>query len=119
MFHDMFVHQSGLKRAQGIQNWIINPERPRRSRYVCFTICFTLCLFISPDLDGHRAPQGTKLIPNGQRYVSRDMFTICLFISPDLDGHRAPKMKYCPRTICRRRDEAVGVPISRFLNFDS
>jgi hypothetical protein len=22
-----------------------------------FTICFTICLFISPDLDGHRAPK--------------------------------------------------------------
>jgi len=34
-------------------------------------ICFTICLFISPDLDGHRATI---------------CFTICLFISPDLDG---------------------------------
>ena len=34
MFHDMFVHQSGLRRAQ---------------------VCFTICLFISPDLDGYRA----------------------------------------------------------------
>ena len=24
----------------------------------CFTICFTICLFISPDLDGYRAPKG-------------------------------------------------------------
>ena len=23
----------------------------------CFTVCFTVCLFISPDLDGYRAPQ--------------------------------------------------------------
>ena len=27
------------------------------SRYVGFTICFTICLFISPDLDGYRAPK--------------------------------------------------------------
>jgi hypothetical protein len=26
----MFVHYSGLARAQGTQKWIINPERPRR-----------------------------------------------------------------------------------------
>jgi hypothetical protein len=32
--------------------------------------CFTICLFISPDLDGYRAPI---------------CFTICLFISPDID----------------------------------
>jgi len=49
------------------------------------TICFTIYLFISPDLDGHRAPK------NGS------CFTVCLLISPDLDGYRAPKMKYCPR----------------------
>ena len=39
-FHDMFVYESGLiRRDQGT------------------TICFTICFFISPDLDGHRAPQ--------------------------------------------------------------
>ena len=26
-----------------------------------FTICFTICLFISPDLDGHRAPKNGSL----------------------------------------------------------
>jgi hypothetical protein len=36
MFQDMFVHWSGLRRALH--------ENP---------ICFTICLFISPDLDGH------------------------------------------------------------------
>jgi len=25
--------------------------------YAYNTICFTICLFISPDLDGHRAPK--------------------------------------------------------------
>ena len=25
---------------------------------VITTICFTICLFISPDLDGYRAPRG-------------------------------------------------------------
>ena len=24
---------------------------------ICFTTCFTICWFISPDLDGHRAPK--------------------------------------------------------------
>ena len=40
MFHDMF-HD----RVLGTKNetWYIG------------TICFTICLFISPDLDGHRA----------------------------------------------------------------
>jgi len=28
---------------------------------MCLPICFTICLFISPDLDGHRAP---KMPPN-------------------------------------------------------
>ena len=76
MFHDMFVYQSRLGRVQGI----INPERPRKlryvldydSRYVCTWTVFTIC------------------------------FTICLFISPDLDGHRAPKMKYCPTETHKR-----------------
>jgi hypothetical protein len=52
-----------------------------------FTVCFTICLFISPDLDGHRAPK-KSMTPESPRYVC---FTICLFISPDLDGHRAPE----------------------------
>ena len=30
MFHDMFVHSSGLRRVQGTQRWVINPERPRK-----------------------------------------------------------------------------------------
>ena len=46
MFHDMSVHLSGP------------------------TICFTICLFISPDLDGHPI-----------------FLLACLFISPDLDGY--------------------------------
>ena len=33
---------------------------------LCFTICFTICLFISPDLDGYRAPKMKY-----SRYVSR------------------------------------------------
>ena len=44
---------------------------------ITITICFTICLFISLDSDGHRAPQSPH---------------VCLFISPDLDGHRAPDM---------------------------
>jgi hypothetical protein len=38
-----FVYQSGLRRVQGTRHG---------TRYV-----FTICLFISPDLDGHRAPK--------------------------------------------------------------
>ena len=66
-------------RATGQEERNIDPERPTKgpkthmicfvSRCVCFTICFdnftieivvacfTICLFISPDLDGHRAPK--------------------------------------------------------------
>ena len=44
------------------------------------TVGFTTSLFISPDLDGHRA-QGTP---------TEACFTICLFISPDLDGNINP-----------------------------
>ena len=50
---------------------------PQIRRHRASTICFTICLFISPDLDRYRAPR-------------KACFTICLFISPDLDGHRAP-----------------------------
>jgi hypothetical protein len=32
----------------------------REPRYVCFTVCF----FISPDLDGNRAPEGTRHYKN-------------------------------------------------------
>jgi hypothetical protein len=42
VFHDMFVYQSGLGSS-------------RNKSLVSFTICFTICLFIRPDLDGHRA----------------------------------------------------------------
>jgi len=31
-----------------------------------FTICFTICLFISPDLDGHRAPKMKYCQPTNQ-----------------------------------------------------
>ena len=41
MFHDMFVHDMFT-----ICSIVLSPD----------TICFTICLFISPDLDGHRAP---------------------------------------------------------------
>jgi hypothetical protein len=33
-----------------------------------YPICFTICLFISPDLDGHRAPKNGPNSTNGQRY---------------------------------------------------
>jgi hypothetical protein len=62
------------------------------------TICFTICLFISPDLDGHRAPNGRS-----RTDVSR-MFHECLFISPDLDGHRAPKNRACFTNVCMFHD---------------
>ena len=61
------------------------------------TIFFTICLCISPDLKGYRAPKmkhGMFLTTRRRASGSRCFticFTICLFISPDLDGHRAPK----------------------------
>ena len=70
-------------------------------RYVCL-ICFTICLFISPDLDGPRAPK-MKYCPRrdpqkvsqpkyeATAFCERLCFTICLFISPDLDEYRAPR----------------------------
>ena len=37
-------------------------ERLQKCSYSdMFTICFTICLFISPDLDGHRAPKTKAL----------------------------------------------------------
>ena len=80
---------------------------------MCFvyfsTICFTICLFISPDLDGHRA-QGTKnemLSHRDPQKVSRPKYeatALCSHrsigypnptngqYSPDLDGYRALKL---------------------------
>ena len=61
-------------------------------------IAATMCLFISPDMDGHRAPKMKYCSRSGffnrhdmfhdmsVHIVKHDMFTICLFISPDIDG---------------------------------
>ena len=68
-FHDMFVYQSGLRREQGTKNETSAQHDPElwwseSFRFVSDimpeqgTICFTICLFISPDLDGYRAPRG-------------------------------------------------------------
>ena len=79
MFHDMFVfvYWSELGRVQGtfrpksryvfticfhdmflryVSRYSTNGQLGMFSRYV-FRTCFTICLFISPDLDGHRAPK--------------------------------------------------------------
>ena len=49
-------------------------------------ICFTICLFISPDLDRHRAYIDPAMFHN--MFVRTLIcFTIRLFISPDLDGY--------------------------------
>jgi hypothetical protein len=74
----------------GHPKWIINPERPTKDlRPKYDTVCFTICLFISPDLDGHDMFHDmfvTKILG-----TLDGMFTVpvCLFISPDLDGYRA------------------------------
>jgi len=75
----------------------ITPRMPAQSIFpIQCPMCFTMCLFISPDLNGHRAPK------NRARYV----FTICLFISPDLDGHRA--------SLTLRDPENCKVPIPKY-----
>ena len=75
MFHDMSVHQSGLRRAQGTQNEALtlqDPQKVSKPKYEATAL--------------HSHPStGYPNSTNGNRYV----FTICLFISPDLDGHRA------------------------------
>jgi hypothetical protein len=56
MFHDMFVYKSGMLRydmfvsVQGTKK----PTKPNQ------TICFTICLFISPDLDGHKPNERSR-----------------------------------------------------------
>ena len=56
----------------GHPKWGMNPARPqnmnptrctrmKKSTKVMSTVCFTVCLFISPDLDGHRAPKNGSL----------------------------------------------------------
>jgi len=59
MFHGMFVYQSELRRVpvQGTENETLTLQRPTRNLETQTTICFTICLFFSPDFDGHRAPR--------------------------------------------------------------
>ena len=59
MFDDMFVHKSGLGRAQGTPYEAFDVDDT-------VTICFTICLFISPDLDGYRAPQKALTLQDPQ-----------------------------------------------------
>ena len=87
MFHDMCVHLTFLdmenpkNQSQSFSELFRFTDRVLRERKVLtgevgttpvikiityiplsiFTICFTICLFISPDLDGHRAPKIFKL----------------------------------------------------------
>ena len=62
-------------------------------------VCFMICLFISPDLDGHRAPKNGSLtlrdqyrshIPNTKppRYVLIEVYQINLFWMTQLDPER-------------------------------
>ena len=53
MFHDMFT----IYVSRYTLDTLVFIDTPICSRYVRFTICFTICLFISPDLDGYRAPK--------------------------------------------------------------
>jgi hypothetical protein len=50
-------------RARGQFHDVLSDDEVRRTFTECFTecfmytICFTICLFVSPDLDGYRAPK--------------------------------------------------------------
>jgi hypothetical protein len=55
--HDMFVYQSGPRRVRPRYVSMATPETP---------ICFTICLFISPDLDGYRAPKNAEENDDGE-----------------------------------------------------
>jgi hypothetical protein len=77
------------------------------------TIWFTICLFISPDLDGHRAPK-MEYCPRrdpqrGTPFHDHDMFHDMfhgmfhgMFLFPDLDGNQGTKnvSRYVSRYIC-------------------
>ena len=50
----MFAFESGHGRIQGTKNETLATFT---ICYDMFVFCFTICLFISPDLDGYRAPK--------------------------------------------------------------
>ena len=79
MFHGVFVYKSGHRRVQGtpkeaftvlkgddrhfddetfrnISLLLIQAQGIQNER-LNFAVCFTVCFFISPDIDGYRAPQ--------------------------------------------------------------
>jgi hypothetical protein len=68
MFHDVFVYESGNSAHALISAryvFTICPKLLLKLFTICFcyvarTICFTICLFISPDLDGHFGTLGTN-----------------------------------------------------------
>ena len=64
------------------QSPITNHQSRDVSRYV-FTICFTICLFISPDLDGHRAPKNGSVC-----------FTVCGFLGGQIAAHNLSKSSF-------------------------
>jgi len=83
MFHDMFVHKSAPRRAQGTKNEIGTrfPKPHSLANEICtIPVCFTICLFISPDLDGHRTPKmkhwpvtKVECMGNVSRYGNRQL----------------------------------------------
>jgi hypothetical protein len=75
------------------------------------TICFTICLFISPDLDGHRAPK-MKYCPTDMFHdmftaldtVSAIMFTICHHVlGTGIWNHRASEYSCSAKTTPQER----------------
>ena len=77
-FHDMFVW--GVTFHDMFHDVLCVPQMFTimfRNTSCLQTICFTICLFISPDLDGHRAPKNesfTPRDPDDMDETVRDMF---------------------------------------------
>jgi hypothetical protein len=48
------------------------------SKWAAMRHGFTICLFISPDLDGYRAPKGTVLLASPSSQVKSSVLSIAL-----------------------------------------
>jgi hypothetical protein len=107
---------SGLRRIQGTKKTLIpqDPQQVAKPKYEATALqahptlqtgsmmrfdspryVFTICLFISPDLDGHTI-----------------CFTMCLFISLDLDGHGHQRWNIVPAETHKRPQNPNTKPLS-------
>jgi hypothetical protein len=76
----MFAYQSRLGWGQDrdqAHDTLHQDKHPSRQKdeVTLDTVCFTICLFISPDLDGHRAPKNDMFACLFRHF--RSTFTIC------------------------------------------